>query len=149
MSALQSRIEGDFIAAYKAKREIEVSVLRMLKTALKNLAVELRREPEDGEVLETVLRQVKQRKESIEQFRAAGREDLAAREEAELAVLGGYLPEPLTAEQTEALVDATIAELGAAGMKDMGRVMGAITAAYKGRVDGKALSALVRAKLGA
>jgi len=149
MSNLLKKIDGDYITAYKAKREIEVAVLRMLKAALKNMQIELRRDPDDGEVLEAVMRQVKQRKESIEQFRAAAREELATREEAELEILVTYLPEPLTPEETEALVDATIADIGAAGMKDMGRVMGSITAAYKGRVDGKALSSLVRAKLGA
>lgn len=148
MSTLLSRIEKDYIAAYKAKRETDVAVLRMLKTALKNLQVELGREPDDDEVLDAVMRQVKQRKESVAQFREAGRDELADREEAEIEVLAGYMPEPLTPEETEALVESTIADLGAEGIKDMGRVMGAITAGYKGRVDGKAVSALVRSKLG-
>jgi hypothetical protein len=149
MPALLKKIETDYISAYKARREIEVAVLRMLKTALKNMQVDLGREPEDTEVLDAVMRQVKQRKESIEQFRAAGRADLADREQAELEVLDTYLPTPLTPEETAALVDSVVADLGAAGMQDMGRVMGAITASHKGRVDGKALAALVRARLGA
>lgn len=149
MPALLKKIETDYISAYKARREIEVAVLRMLKTALKNMQVDLGREPEDTEVLDAVMRQVKQRKESIAQFRAAGRADLADREQAELEVLDTYLPTPLTPEETAALVDSVVADLGAAGMQDMGRVMGAITASHKGRVDGKALAALVRARLGA
>lgn len=147
MGTLLKKIEADFIAAYKAKQKVEVGVMRMLKTALKNQQVELGREPKDDEVLDIVGKQLKQRKESIDQFTKAGREDLAAKEQAEVEFLARYMPEPLTAEETEALVDSTIAELGAEGMKDMGRVMGAITSAYKGRVDGKALSALVRNKL--
>ncbi|MCK9239258.1 GatB/YqeY domain-containing protein [Desulfocurvus sp.] len=149
MPELLRKIEADYISAYKARREVEVAVLRMLKTALKNMQVDLGREPEDHEVLDAIMRQVKQRKESIEQFRAAGRTELADREQAELEALAAYLPTPLTPEQTSALVDAVIAELGAAGMQDMGRVMGAINASHKGRVDGKALAALVRARLGA
>lgn len=149
MGNLRQQIESDFIAAYKAKDEVRVTVLRMLKTAIKNRQVELKGEPGDDEVLDLVARQLKQRKESIDQFRAAGRDDLAVKEEAEEVILREYMPEPLSAEEVEALVDATIAELGAEGMKDMGRVMGVITSAHKGRVDGKALSTLVRSKLGA
>lgn len=149
MPTLLKKIETDYLSAYKARREIEVAVLRMLKTALKNMQVDLGREPGDAEVLDAVMRQVKQRKESIEQFRAAARHDLADREQAELEVLRTYLPEPLTSEETAALVDAVVADLGATGQGDMGRVMGAITASHKGRVDGKALAALVRARLGA
>jgi len=147
MESLRQQIESDFITAYKAKDEVRVQVLRMLKTAIKNRQVELRAEPSDGDVLDQISRQLKQRRESIEQFRAAGREDLAVKEEAEEVILKEYMPEPLTSAEVAALVDATIAELGAEGMKDMGRVMGAITNAYKGRVDGKELSALVRSKL--
>jgi len=149
MPTLLKKIETDYLSAYKARRETEVAVLRMLKAALKNMQVDLGREPEDAEVLDAVMRQVKQRKESIAQFRAADRHDLADREQAELELLGAYLPTPLSPEETAALVDATVAELGAAGLGDMGRVMGAITASHKGRVDGKALAALVRARLGA
>ena len=147
MGTLLKKIEADFLVAYKAKSEVEVGVLRMLKTAVKNRQVELGAEPDDAEVLDLVAKQLKQRKESIDQFSKAGRDDLASKEEAEVEFLARYMPEPLTAEETEALVDATIAELGAEGMKDMGRVMGAITASHKGRVDGKALSVLVRTKL--
>ncbi|WP_461209387.1 GatB/YqeY domain-containing protein [Desulfocurvus sp. DL9XJH121] len=147
MGTLLKTIESDFITAYKAGREVEVGVLRMLKTAVKNRQVELGAEPDDAEVLDLVGKQLKQRRESIEQFRAANREDLASKEEAEVEFLARYMPEPLTPEETEALVKATIAELSAEGMKDMGRVMGAINATHKGRVDGKALAALVRSKL--
>lgn len=149
MSTLQSRIEKDYITAYKAREEARVGVLRMVKTALKNQQVELRRELEDADVLDVLVRQLKQRQESMDQFAKAGHQDRADAEAAEAEVIKSYMPQPLTPEETTALVDATIAELGASSMADMGRVMGAITAGYKGRVDNKAVSQLVRERLSA
>lgn len=147
MSTLATRIEKDFITAYKAREEVRVGVLRMVKTALKNRQVELGRELDDGEVLDVLVRQLKQRQESIDQFRAAGRDEMARREADEAEIIKAYMPAPLTSEETTALVEATIAELGASGMADMGRVMGAITASHKGRVDNKAVSRMVRQRL--
>ncbi|NJB66883.1 hypothetical protein GGQ74_000523 [Desulfobaculum xiamenense] len=149
MSSLIKKIESDFVTAYKAKDQDRVSVLRMLKTSLKNKQVELMREPTDDEALDLVAKQVKQRQESIDQFTSAGRTELADKEAAEMAILKEYLPEPLSTEEIERVIAETITELGAQGMKDMGRVMGAITAAYKGRIDGKELSSIVRARLSA
>lgn len=145
--SLLNAIEKDYLTAYKARDEVRVAVLRMLKTAIKNAAVELRREPNDGEVLDLVARQLKQRKESIEQFTKGGRPELAERERLEMEVLQGYLPTQLNPEELECAVDAIIAQTGASGMKDMGRVMQALTAKHKGQIDGKAASALVRARL--
>lgn len=141
------RIEHDYIAALKAKRTEEVAVLRMLKAALKNKQVDLRRELSEAEILEVVAKQVKQRQESIEQFRAAKREDLAGLEEREAAILRAYLPVPLNSQELEGIIDDAVRALDASSMKDMGRVMAAILATHAGRVDGKELSALVRAKL--
>jgi len=145
--SLSERIEKDYVAAFKAKRTDEVAVLRMLKAAVKNKQVELRRELADNEILDVVARQVKQRQESIDQFRAAGRIDLAEIEERELLILRTYLPTALSPAELEEAVTTTIQALGASGMKDMGRVMNAILGEYAGRIDGKELSALVRAKL--
>ena len=145
--SLSERIEKDYVAAFKAKKTDEVAVLRMLKAAVKNKQVELRRELADNEVLDVVARQVKQRQESIDQFRAANRNDLAEIEERELLVLRSYLPTPLSPEELEKAVVSTIQALGASGMQDMGKVMGAILGEFAGRVDGKELSALVRARL--
>ena len=145
--SLSERIEKDYVAAFKAKRTDEVAVLRMLKAAVKNKQVELRRELADNEILDVVAKQVKQRQESIDQFRAAGRDDLAGIEEREMLILQAYLPTALTPQEMAEVVDATIQSLGAAGMKDMGKVMNAILGTHAGRVDGKELSALVRAKL--
>lgn len=145
--SLSERIEKDYVAAFKAKRTDEVAVLRMLKAAVKNKQVELRRELADNEILDVVAKQVKQRQESIDQFRAAGRVDLAEIEERELLILRTYLPTALSPAELEEAVTTTIQALGASGMKDMGRVMNAILAEYAGRIDGKELSALVRARL--
>jgi len=147
--SLAARIEKDFLAAYKAKDELTVSVLRMLKAAVKNRQVELMRPPTDEEVLAVVAKQVKQRQESVEQFAAAGRAEMAAKEAAEQAVLEGYLPTRLTDAELASLVDEVIAATGAAGMKDMGKVMSAAMAKAAGRADGKLLSQLVKARLSA
>jgi uncharacterized protein YqeY len=145
--SLSARIEKDYVTAFKAKKTDEVAVLRMLKAAVKNKQVDLRRELTDGEILDVVAKQVKQRQESIDQFRAAGRSDLAEIEERELLILRAYLPTALSAEELESAVVSTIQTFGASGMKDMGKVMNAILGEHAGRVDGKELSALVRAKL--
>ena len=147
MSLLQT-IEVDYIAAYKSKDAIRLSVLRLLKTALKNLQVERSREPiSDADALDVVVKQVKQRRDSIDQFRAAGREDLASKEEAEMVVLESYLPEQIAGEKLITLVTSLIAEVGAAGPKDMGKVMQALTARYKGSYDGKEASETVKTAL--
>jgi hypothetical protein len=145
---LQEKIEKDYLVAYKAHEEVRVAVLRMLKTAAKNRQVELLRLLTDEEMLEVVARQVKQRQESIDQFRQAGRIEMAEREEAEMACLKGYLPTQLTPEETASAVDEAIAETGAASPREMGKVMQAVMARHKGRIDGKVVNELVRQKLG-
>lgn len=145
--SLSERLEKDYVTAFKAKKTDEVAVLRMLKAAVKNKQVELRRELADNEILDVVAKQVKQRQESIDQFRAAGRVDLAEIEERELLILRAYLPTALSPAQLEEAVNTTIQALGASGMKEMGKVMNVILGEHAGRVDGKELSALVRAKL--
>ncbi|MBQ4132734.1 MAG: GatB/YqeY domain-containing protein [Desulfovibrionaceae bacterium] len=146
MSLIQ-RINTDYINAYKARDNLRLGVLRHLKTAATNLSVELKRDVNDDELLAVVQKQAKQRADSIEQFRAGGREDLAAREEAELSVLREYLPEMLEGDALAAAVDAAVAKTGASGPRDMGKVMASLMADYKGRLDGKAVSALVKQRL--
>lgn len=145
--ALQARIETDFVTAYKAKETVRVAVLRMLKTAIKNRQVELLRPLDDGEILDVIAKQVKQRRESIEQFTSGNRPDLADKEALELEMLVGYLPQALTEAELAVAVDAVVRELGATSLKDMGRVMQAVLEAHKGQVDGKKASELVRARL--
>lgn len=147
---LAERIEKEYIAAYKSKEQLKLDVLRLLKTAAKNLLVELKRPGgvlTDEEMLGVLIKQGKQRQDSIEQYRAASRPDLAEREAAELAILQEYLPKPLTQEELEAAVDEAVRSTGAVSPQDMGRVMSAIMASHKGRVDGKILSAAVRQRL--
>lgn len=147
---LAERIEKDYIAAYKAKEQLKLDVLRLLKTAAKNLLVELKRPGgalTDEEMLGVLIKQGKQRQDSIEQYRAASRPDLADKEAAELAILQEYLPKPLTREELEAATDKAIHSMGASTPQDMGKVISAIMASYKGQVDGKHLSAIVRQRL--
>lgn len=144
---LIERLEKDYVVAYKAKDALRLGVLRLLKTAAKNLQVELRRPVEEAEMLDLLTKQAKQRVDSIEQFCAAGRDDLADKEDAELGVIREYLPQPLTGEELSAAIESAVAASGATSMKDMGRVMSAIMDEHKGRVDGKELSSAVRARL--
>ncbi len=149
---LGDRVEQDYIAAYKSGDALRLSVLRLVKTAAKNLLVELRRpggKLTDAEYAAVLVKQGKQRQDSIEQFRAAGRSDLADKEEAEWRILQEYLPKQLTPAETARAVEAAIAESGASSPKDMGRVMQLLTARFAGQVDGRSLSALVREKLAA
>ena len=149
-TTLFEQIEKDYILAYKAKDSVRLTVLRLLKTAVKNRLVDLRRPGgslADEEMLDLIIKEGKQRQDSIDQFTAAGRIDLADKEAAELVILKEYLPQPLSAEELAALIDATVAEVGATSPKDMGKVISAIMAGHKGRVDGKALSEAVKKRL--
>lgn len=148
--SLTARIEQEYIVAYKAKDALRLGVLRLLKTAAKNLQVELLRPITDEELATVIQKQAKQRQDSIEQFTAANRVDLADKEAAELTILKEYLPEQLSPEELDAAVVAAAAEVsatGAAGMAGMGKIIQAIMGQYKGRVDGKAVSTAVKAHL--
>jgi len=144
---IQGRIESDYIVAYKAKDTVRLAVLRHLKTAAKNRAVEALRPLTDDDLLEIIARQIKQRRESIDQYEKHGRTELAAVEAAELVVLQDYMPTALSDAELAEAIERFVAETGAQGPKDMGKVMQALTQAYKGRYDGKKASEAVRAKL--
>ena len=141
------QIEKDYIQAYQAKDQVLLGTLRLLKTAAKNKQVELMRPLDDDDYMNVILRELKQRQDSIEQFTAAGRMDLAEKEAAEAAVLQAYLPAQLSEEELAEVVEKTCAPLLDGGMKNMGKAISAIMAEYKGRVDGKAVSAAVKARL--
>ncbi len=145
--SLFAKIEKDFLSAYKAKESEKVAVLRMLKAAIKNFQIDAGREIQDEDVLALILKQAKQRKESITQFAQAGRNDLKEQEERELCILQAYLPAPLSPEEIEAAVVQAITETGASSPADMGKVMQAILSRFQGRVDGKTVSSLVRQRL--
>ena len=146
--SLEHKLSGDIGAAMKAKDATRLTALRMLKTALTNKSIEKGRALESAEELQVVSSLVKQRRDSIEQFTAGGRGDLAAKEQAEIAVLETYLPPAVSAEELDHAVATAIAETGAAGTKDIGKVMKTVMAALSGKtVDGKKVSELVRSKL--
>jgi uncharacterized protein YqeY len=146
MSASE-RIRQDLKTAMRERDKPRLGALRMLGAALKNGEIEAGRPLEEQEEQTILRRQLKQREESAEAFRKAGREDQAAAETAEADVVRAYLPQPLSAEEMEKVVDVAIQETGATGMRDMGRVMGRATQLSEGRAEGRELSALVKARL--
>jgi len=147
---LVEQVEKDLVAAMKAREELRLSVLRMMKTALKLKQTESGRPLADAEALAVLRTLVKQRHESAEQFRKGGREDRAEKEEAEIKIVEGYLPAAATEEEIDAAVAAAIVETGAATPKDLGKVMKAAMVRVAGKgVDGKRVNEIARAKLGA
>jgi uncharacterized protein YqeY len=150
MSDLASRIPEDLKAAMKAKDTVALAVIRALKTAMTNASIEkagLGTPLDDAEVTALIRKQIKQRQDSITQFTAAGRMELAAVEEAEVAILEKYLPANLTVEEIAAIVDAAVAETGASSKADMGKVMKLAQERAAGRADGKTLSQEVAKRL--
>jgi uncharacterized protein len=141
------RIQSDTKAAMKQRDRTRVGALRMLGAALKNAEIEAGR-PLDEQEEQTILRrQLKQREESAEAFRKAGREEQAASESAEAEIVRSYLPEPLSHEQLEEIVDRAVSETGATSMRDMGAVMGRAMQLSEGRAEGRELSEIVRGRL--
>jgi uncharacterized protein YqeY len=141
---LQERIESAMRDAMRARDQRRTLTLRMAMAAIQNRRIELRRDLSDEDVVDVLTKQAKQRRESLEIFRDAGRESMAQNEEAELAVIEEFLPEQLPADELERIVRDAIAETGASSPADMGRVMGRVAPATKGRADGRAVSELVR-----
>ena len=145
--SLKLRITDDMKAAMRAKETARLGTIRLLLAAIKQKEVDERIEQDDAAVSSIVEKLIKQRKDSISQFQAAGRDDLVAAEQAELAVLQAYLPEQLSAAEVEAAVVAAIAESGASSAKDMGKVMGLLKPRLAGRADMGQVSALIKARL--
>ena len=147
MSALKEQLTAAMKDAMRAKDKARLGVFRMALAAIKQIEVDERIEPDNERVLALLDKLIKQRKDSATQYRDANRADLAEVEEAEMAVLQEFLPEPLTDAEIETLIDETIASTGAAGMQDMGKVMGILKPQLQGRADMGAASGKVRAKL--
>jgi uncharacterized protein YqeY len=145
---LRETIDADIKEAMKAGAKDKVSALRMLVAALKNKQIDKRRPLTDEEVADTVRSLIKQRRDSIEQFAKGGRQDLVDKETAEVAVLEVYLPQQLSREEIEKAVREIIAQTGAQGAKDMGKVMKALMPVLAGRADNKLVSELVKHALG-
>jgi uncharacterized protein YqeY len=163
---LRDRIQADLADAMRARDETRKSTLRMLLSAIKN--AEIRTAPagasdeelarmatlpplllDDAAVLSLIQKQIKQRRESIEQFEKARRQDLVAKESAEVAVLEAYLPQQASRDEIEAAARRVIAETGASSPRDLGKVMPLLTKEFAGRADGRAINEIVRALLGA
>jgi hypothetical protein len=145
--SLKARITDDMKTAMRAKETARLGTIRLLLAAIKQKEVDERIELDDVAVSSIVEKLIKQRKDSISQFQAAGRDDLVAAEQAELVVLQAYLPEQLSAAEVEAAVIAAIAESGASSAKDMGKVMGLLKSRLAGRADMGQVSALIKARL--
>lgn len=151
MATLVERIAQDLTAAMKAQDAARTSVLRMAKTALKNREIDKKGPLDDGEATRVLQGLVKQREDSVEQFRRGNRPELAAKEEAEIAVLMGYLPQGASDAEIAAAVERAVAETGAASAKDMGKVMKAAMAALQAAgkpADGRRVSEAARRRLG-
>ncbi|HVN99787.1 MAG TPA: GatB/YqeY domain-containing protein [Steroidobacteraceae bacterium] len=145
--SLKARIQEDVKSAMRAGEKDKLAAIRMITAAIKQREVDERIELDDAQVLSVIEKMSKQRRESIAQFRAGGRADLVAKEEAELALLGSYLPAQLSDAELDALIGEAIAATGAASIKDMGKVMAAIKAKAAGRADMGAVGARIKARL--
>ena len=147
--SLKQRIISDMTASMKAQDAPRTSTLRMVKAALQNREIERGSELDDEEMTKLLRSLVKQRRDSVEQYEKGGRPELAAKENAEIAVIEAYLPQAASRETIEDAVSAAISETGASSMKDMGKVMKAAQASLAGKnADGKTLSEVVKSKLG-
>ena len=144
---LKARIQEDMKSAMRAGEKDKLANIRMVMAAIKQREVDERIELDDAQVLSVIDKMVKQRRESITQFAAGGRADLVAKEEAELRLLGAYLPAPLTDSELDALISEAVTATGAASIKDMGKVMAAIKAKAAGSADMGAVGARIKARL--
>lgn len=145
--SLKDRLADEMKDAMRSQDKLRLSTIRMLLSAVKYKEIDLGKKLTEEEVIETVTSSVKQRRDSIEQFSNAGRTDLVEKEEAELKILQGFLPEQLSVEEVEAEIDRTVTEAGASGMKDLGKIMKLLMPKVSGRADGKMVSDKVRERL--
>jgi uncharacterized protein YqeY len=142
--SLKDQIDNDLKTAMKSGDKFRTKTLRTLKSAIKYAEIEARSELDDQGLLAVIAKQAKQRRESIEEFKKGGRNDLVEKETADLAILESYLPAQMSEEEIKAKAEAVIAELGVTDMKDMGQVMRRLMADLKGQVDGKVVNQIVR-----
>ena len=145
--SLKDQLNESMKTAMKARDALRLSAVRMVLSMLKNREIDQKKDLNDQDVIEVISTLAKQRRESIRMYREGNRPDLVEKEEAELEILLGFLPTQLNSAEIEALVDRIIAETGAQGARDMGRVMKALTALTAGKADGKIVSDTVKQKL--
>jgi uncharacterized protein YqeY len=141
---LSERLNDDMKQAMKNQEKFKLSVIRMVRSAIKNQEIDLRRSLEDNEVLDILSREIKQRKDSLQEFEKAGRDDLAKDIAAEIEIISVYLPEQLTEEEIKVIVQQTIQETGASSKAEMGKVMAALMPKVKGKADGKLVNQAVQ-----
>lgn len=142
--SLEQNIEQDYKEAFKSKKETEVNTLRMLRSALKNLAIDKKTDSlSDEDVVSIVKKELKKRQDSVESFKKAGRDDLSSKEEAEMTILEKYMPAMLSEEEVEKIIDQVIA----GGQNNFGQVMKEVMAQTKGQADGKLVTEKVKQKL--
>lgn len=146
--SLSDRLTEDLKLAMKSRDQLRMDVIRMIKAAVLNKEVELKRDLDDAEMSRVMTTLVKQRRESVEQFEKAQRTELAAKERKEIEIIESYLPKPLSPQELEAIVVSAVSETGSRSLKDMGTVMKAVMARLAGQsIDGKQVSDLVKSKL--
>jgi uncharacterized protein YqeY len=145
--ALKEQLDADLKSAMRDRDALKTSVIRMLRSAIKYREIELIKQLDDAGIQAVIGSEIKKRRDSVEQYRTGGREDLAAKEEDEIAILQAYLPAQLSPEELARIVDAAIARTSAQGPKDMGKVMKEVLPEVQGKAEGKVVSELVKAKL--
>ena len=148
MPSLKERIQEDVKDAMRARDRDRLAAIRLITAAIKQREVDERIELDDAQVTAVLDKMAKQRRESIAQFEKAGRDDLIARENAELDIIRGYLPEELTEDELQSIVDEALEQTGASTVRDMGKVMGLLNPRLQGRADMAAVSAMIKARLG-
>ncbi|MCG8087899.1 MAG: GatB/YqeY domain-containing protein [Candidatus Thiodiazotropha taylori] len=144
---LKQRIQDDVKTAMKAKDKESLGTLRLITAAIKQREVDERAELDDSQVLAILDKMIKQRRDSVEQYESAGRQELADQEKSEIAIIEEYLPAGLSDEEVAGMIESAIQEVGAAGMQDMGKVMGKLKPQMQGRADMGKVSGLVKQKL--
>ena len=145
--SLAERISEDMKQAMKNKDKLRLSVIRMIRSAIKYAEIEQKTTLSDEQIIDVLTREVKQRRDSLQEFEKAGREDLSEAVKLELEVLKDYLPQQLTEDELRAIIQETVGQVGASTKADMGKVMGALMPKIKGRADGKLVNQLVQEKL--
>lgn len=145
--SLQEQLKSELKTAMLAKDKARVGAIRLLMAEIKQKEVDTRTVLNDDEIIAVLTKMVKQRKDSISQFAAAGRQDLVDIESAEITVLQAFLPQPLSEAEIDALIDSTVTQLAATGMQDMGKVMNALRPQLQGRADMGLVSAKIKARL--
>ncbi|AZN40468.1 GatB/YqeY domain-containing protein [Paenibacillus albus] len=141
---LSERLNDDMKQAMKSQEKFKLTTIRMIRSSIKNQEIELKRPLEDAELLDILSREIKQRKDSLQEFQKAGRDDLAKDVAAEIEIISVYLPQQLTEEEIKLIVQQTIQETGASSKADMGKVMSALLPKTKGRADGKLVNTFVQ-----